>query len=222
MLVTDAYGREWLIPALTWDDLRRINKVIRDAAAELPLPRDQQGQPVWDLHHPQVQQWFHNWTPAAIIVATVLLGDQAKALKLDEIQFAAGWRGDPLDRLRDAIWQEFILYLPPSARGPAEELRKTLTAQRALQLQTAGKMLQLMETDGQLIVTQQIEALRRKIQTETRDVPIPQTMGSGSQDSLDSIRERGRSANSKRCTSPARTGNGTGPHGSPPPSEPPG
>jgi len=215
MPVTDANGRVWQIPALTWDHIRRVNKVLRDSAEELCLPRDAHG-PLCDLHHPAVQEWFNRWSPAVIIVATVLLSDQASGV--NEQQFAAAWRGDPVDQLREAIWAEWILYLPPSAREPAEELRKTLTAQRAIQAGAAVKMIDLMETEGLLIVDQSVETLRTKLKS-LGGLTSPTTV-SGSPVSSDSTPAPGPTANSKRCSSRRRTASGKEPAGSSLPSGP--
>lgn len=223
MPVTDANGREWIVPPITWGDLRKINATLRQAASELPLPKDPQGQPIWDAHHPSVHQWLLTWPPATILFAGVLLADQAKGL--DETQFAACWKGDAIDQLRQAIWEELLIYFPQSAREPAQELAKALTAQRALTAQTVDRTISWMQTNGTLVVDAEIAKLQAKLKKltsqgvttptstsiPTTDVPTPPTTASATPPSSDSIPATGPTANSSRRTSRSRTPRGTKP-----------
>lgn len=147
MTILDANERPWSIPVLTWVHVRQVNAALRQAGDDLLLPRDKAAQPIWDWHRPEVQQWFLGWPGAPVFIAALLLADQSQLQQLDEAAFASRWRGDALDRLRDALWQEFVAYLPTDARALATQIERSITEQRA---NAAGK---LVETFDLLIAT---------------------------------------------------------------------
>lgn len=132
MTLTDASGQHWEVPAIVWPHVQAINRILRQGAEDLGLPKDKAGQYLTDLHHPDVQNWFNAYPAGPIVVGAVLLGEQVTARKLSEESFAACWRGDAHEVLRKAIWKEWVEYLPPDARSLAIEIENSATTLRAM------------------------------------------------------------------------------------------
>lgn len=215
----DSNDQRWTVPSITWDQVRSINKVLRDGVADLQLPIGPDRQPLTDLHHPAVQQWFLTWSPATIVVGAVLLADQATLLKVNEREFAARWAGDAGEQLKAAIWREWLAYLPLQARQHSEEIAREISARRAVQAQTATGLIDLMVSEGHVIADQAIQELRAKIY-QARHAPTAPKIASGSPEPSASIPGPGATASSRPCTSPRRTTPGPRLRGKPHPSEP--
>lgn len=162
MELKDNMGMIWQLPELVWADVQAINKHLRLDPVALCLPKLVDGYAT-DLHSPQVQQWFLTWPGAPIAVGAILLSAQADAIKLDARGFATRWRGDAVDRLREAIWEAWIEYLPSQAREHSQTIRRSLEAQRAVQSDLLLQTITLLEEDGQVMVTESIQKLKDKL-----------------------------------------------------------
>ena len=183
MPAADAMGMEWTIPDLVFDDVLAINRSLRQDPNALKLPKTVDGYSD-DFHSPQVQQWFLTWPGAPVFVGCVLFASRIKELGLDERGFALRWRGDAVDRLRDAIWEAWLLYLPPEARERSQRIRRTLDAQRATQAAVLIQTIEILEESR----PQLVEEAGRKLKEALRS-RIPASSSGSSPEISDSIRE---------------------------------
>lgn len=175
MPVLDAMGTEWTVPDLVFQDVTEINKALRVDPGSLKLPKTVDGY-ADDFHSPPMQQWFLSWPGAPIFVGCILFAARIKALGIDERGFASRWRGDAADRLKDALWEAWIAYLPPTARGQAQGIRKTLDAQRATQAAVLIQTIEILEETSPQLINESArklrEALRSRMQpTSSGDTP---------------------------------------------------
>lgn len=215
----DSTGHRWSLAPITWEDVRRINRVLHNGVAELHLPAGPDGQALTDLHHPAVQQWFLGWTPSVILVGAVLLADQAKQLGLSEAEFASRWSGDASTSLRAAIWREWLQYLPTEARQHSEQIAQEIAARRAVNAQAASGLIDLLINQGSILVDQSIQDLQRKLQSLGRTAS---TTASSTPPSSDSIPVPGATASSTPCGSSGTTSPGRKRPGKPQRPVPPG
>jgi len=216
----DASGHSWTVPPIQFRDVLAINAVLREGGEALSLPLNAQGEPLCDLHLPEVQDWFRSWPGAPIAVGAVLLKPLAEALQLSEADFAARWRGEAIDRLREAIWRELIDYFPSSARAVAQQIQQQGDKTRALAQAKIEEALELLTQTRAATIEQQLTRVRQELATlqtpTTTTGPGPSKRSGDSPDRCDST--RAGSACDSCVTSPSdcTSLNGTAPPGSPP------
>jgi len=181
--VLDAVGTEWTVPDLVFQHITDINKALRQDPGSLKLPKTVDGY-ADDFHSPPVQQWFLSWPGAPVFVGCVLFDARIKALGIDERGFASRWRGDAIERLRDAIWEAWTQYLPPTARGQSQGIRRTLDAQRATQAAVLIQTIEILEETRPELIDEAARKLRKALQSR-----IQPTSSGDSPESSESIPE---------------------------------
>jgi len=157
--IHDAKSNSWTVPTITWAHVREVNAVLRNAGVDLCLPQHSETKEVlWDWHLPSVQQWLLSWPGAPVCLAAVLL-DTPKGI--DPKEFAGLWVGDAGDRLREAIWQEWVHYLPQAARALAVETERSVRELRANAMSHLEETFRLLVEAGVLKMEQEIAKARK-------------------------------------------------------------
>jgi hypothetical protein len=162
--VLDAVGTEWTVPDLVFQDVAEINKSLRVDPGSLKLPKTVDDY-ADDFHSPPVQQWFLSWPGAPVFVGCILFASRIKELGIDERGFASRWRGDAIERLRDAIWEAWTQYLPPTAREQSQGIRRTLDAQRATQAAVLIQTIEILEETRPQLIDEAARKLRKALQS---------------------------------------------------------
>lgn len=162
MELTDNMGTKWELPELVYEDVLAINRELRKDPVALCLPKTADGHAT-DLHSPQVQEWFLTWPGAPVFAGALLLAAQAKSIGVNARGFAKLWKAEAVDRLRDAIWEAWIEYLPKQAREQSQQIRRSLEARRAVQSELLLETIELLEKDGSVMVTEAIGKLKTKL-----------------------------------------------------------
>lgn len=183
MSAADCMGTEWTVPDLVFDDVLAINRELRKDPAALKLPKTVDGY-ADDFHSPPVQQWFLSWPGAPVFAGCILFSSRIKELGIDERGFASRWRGDAVERLKDAIWEAWLQYLPPTAREQSRGIRKTLDVQRATQAEVLLQTIEILEEQRPQLIDETAKKLRKALQSR-----IQPTSSGGSEESSDSIPE---------------------------------
>lgn len=164
MPLLDALLVPWQLPPLGWKHVEAINRVLRSGAEDLALPKGADGSHLCDLHGVEVQQWFLTYPGAPICVGAILLERQATSLMLSPEDFATRWRGDAADRLRAAIWEEWISYLPQAARTLAAQIQRSVQEMRAKSIENLGRTFDLLIEGGAINQDEKIRAAQVEIQ----------------------------------------------------------
>lgn len=164
MPLLDALLVPWTLPSLGWRHVQAINRVLRSSGEDLALPQGADGVTLCDLHGVEVQQWFLTYPGAPICLGAILLNDQAEAMQLDAEAFATRWRGDAADRLRGAIWEEWLHYLPSAARTLAAQIDRSVQELRATSLTNLGRTFDLLIEGGAIQQDEKIQAAQREIE----------------------------------------------------------
>jgi hypothetical protein len=188
--VVDSLGLIWNVPDLVFQDISAINRLLREDPATLKLPKTADGY-ADDFHSPAVQQWFLAWPGAPVFVGCIVLAAKIKDLGIDERGFASRWRGDASDRLRDAIWEAWLQYLPPTAREQSQRIRRSLEAQRATQADLLLQTIEILEESRGEMVGEGIRKLKAALRSH-----IPPTSSGDSPEISDSIPDRSVTASS--------------------------
>jgi hypothetical protein len=197
-MLLDALNQQWHIPSIGWDpQIKAINRVLREGGADLSLPVGKDGVPLSDFHHPDVQCWFLQWPGAPICLGAILLVEQCQLLKLDATTFGARWRGDAIDRLRAAIWKEWVEYLPHDARALATQIERSVREQRAKAVGHLTETFDLLVSGGAIAMNQAIANAKTELakiaakltQPTKPDGPIAGEISSGSLGSAESALE---------------------------------
>lgn len=136
----DCNNNAWPLPEIDFGPICEINRMLRSDPESLELPTDKQGKRLTDFHHSEVQGWFLLWPGAPVAIGALLLKTEIQARKLDADGFAKVWKGDAIERLRAAIWQAWIEYLPSGPRQLAEQLARQAQAKQALSLEQLPEM----------------------------------------------------------------------------------
>lgn len=155
--------RKWTVPPIYFGDVQRVNRSLRLGGSEIELPKDPKtGEVLTDWHHPRVQEWFLVWPGAPVLVGAILL--ERQAADYTDREFATCWRGDACDRLREAIWKEWVEYLPSQARALAKQIERSITEQRANAAQHLSETFTLLIESGQLALDQTLENARAELE----------------------------------------------------------
>lgn len=163
MPLLDALLVPWSLPSLGWRHVQAINRVLRSSGEDLALPKGADGVSLCDLHGVEVQQWLLTYPGAPICLGAILLNDQAEAMQLDAEAFATRWRGDAADRLRAAIWEEWLHYLPSAARTLAAQIDRSVQEMRAKSLTNLDRTFNLLIEGGAIQQDEKIQAAQTEI-----------------------------------------------------------